>query len=277
VKRHLTTVLLVAVFLVGLSVLLYPTVSDYINTLTQSRVINQYAGDMAKINAADYTKLLEDARAYNDTLAAHPNRFMPTESETAAYNALLDIGGSGVMGYLEIPAIGGKFAIYHGTSEAVLQVGIGHLEGSSLPVGGVGTHAALSGHRGLPSAMLLSDLDKMVLGDHFIMTILDETLTYEVDLILDMVEPDDMSSLVIDPNKDVVTLITCTPYGINSHRLLVRGVRVENAEGAAAPLRVPADGQLVDAIQVAPILAVPILLLLMLYMLLKYRIHKEGK
>jgi sortase A len=178
-----------------------------------------------------------------------------------------------VIGSIEIPSINVSLAIYHGTSEAVLQTGVGHIPGSSLPVGGVGTHCVLSGHRGLPSARLFTDLDKLNVGDTFVLHVLDETLTYEVDQIL-IVEPDDVDALEIDPDKDLCTLVTCTPYGINTHRLLVRGHRVEN-EATASTVRVTADAIQIEPVQVAPALAVPILLVLLAVLLFTTRKKKK--
>ncbi len=222
----LSTILLLSVFLLGLALLLYPTVSDCWNTFHASRAITRYTEQVAELDRERYAALWEAAREYNGRLAEKENRFLMSDEEREEYEGLLDVAGNGIMGYLEIPGIGCTLPIYHGTGEAVLQVGAGHLEGSSLPVGGAGTHCVLSGHRGLPSARLFTDLDRVAVGDRFSLRVLDETLCYEVDQIL-TVEPSDVDALAIEAGKDYCTLVTCTPYGINSHRLLVRGHRAE--------------------------------------------------
>ena len=266
-RKHLSTILLILIFLVGLSLLLYPTVSDYWNSLHQSRAIAQYSEEVANLDNEQYDKLSAQAEAYNEMLIGKAQRFVLSEEEKAQYEQLLDLSGTGIMGYIEIPEIKCSLPIYHGTDEAVLQIAIGHIEGSSLPVGGPGTHAVLSGHRGLPSAKLFTDLDKLDTGDTFILRVLDETLTYEVDQIL-IVEPHELAALEIEPDKDYCTLVTCTPYGINTQRLLVRGHRVENQEQAQA-VRVTADAMQIDPLIVAPLVAVPLLLLLLVLLLVK--------
>lgn len=264
-RKHLSTILLILIFLVGLSLLLYPTVSDYWNSLHQSRAIAQYAEQVANLDNDVYEQLWADADAYNRTLPGMAQRYVLTDEEKEAYEQLLDPSGTGVMGYIEIPEISCSLPIYHGTDEAVLQIAIGHIEGSSLPVGGESTHCVLSGHRGLPSAKLFTDLDKLDTGDTFILRVLDETLTYEVDRIL-IVEPYELSALEIEEGRDYCTLVTCTPYGVNTHRLLVRGHRVENQEEATA-VRVTADAMQIDPVIVAPLVAVPLLLLLLVVLL----------
>lgn len=264
-RKHLSTILLILIFLVGLSLLLYPTVSDYWNSLHQSRAIAQYAEQVANLDNDVYEQLWADADAYNRTLPGMAQRYVLTDEERDAYKQLLDPSGTGVMGYVEIPEISCSLPIYHGTDEAVLQIAIGHIEGSSLPVGGESTHCVLSGHRGLPSAKLFTDLDKLDTGDTFILRVLDETLTYEVDRIL-IVEPHELSALEIEEGRDYCTLVTCTPYGVNTHRLLVRGHRVENREEAKA-VRVTADAMQIDPVIVAPLVAVPLLLLLLVVLL----------
>lgn len=266
-RKHLSTIILILIFLVGLSLLLYPTVSDYWNSLHQSRAIAQYSEEVANLDNEQYDKLSAQAEAYNEMLIGKAQRFVLSEEEKAQYEQLLDLSGTGIMGYIEIPEIKCSLPIYHGTDEAVLQIAIGHIEGSSLPVGGPGTHAVLSGHRGLPSARLFTDLDKLDTGDTFILRVLDETLTYEVDQIL-IVEPHELAALEIEPGKDYCTLVTCTPYGINTQRLLVRGHRVENQEQAQA-VRVTADAMQIDPLIVAPLVAVPLLLLLFVLLLVK--------
>lgn len=272
-KSILPSLLLVLILLAGLSLLLYPTLSDYWNSLHQSQAIASYVETVEAMDEADYEAMWAAARAYNDALPRDNSRFHPSEEEQAEYDALLDVSGTGIMGYVEIPQIGVSLTIYHGTDEAVLQVAIGHIEGSSLPVGGAGTHCVISGHRGLPSAKLFTDLDQIQEGDTFLLHILDETLTYQVDQI-HIVEPDDVTYLAIEEGQDLCTLVTCTPYGVNSHRLLVRGRRIETEETAAA-IRVTADAILVGPMLVAPAIAAPILLILLIWLLVSSR--KQGR
>ncbi|MDD6324898.1 MAG: class C sortase [Lachnospiraceae bacterium] len=258
-KKHFTTILLVLILLTGVSLLLYPTVSDYWNSFHQSRAIASYVEAVAEIDNTDYEKMWQEAVAYNEKLKDNSGRWTPTDEELEEYDQILNISDTGIMGYVEIPKINVSLPIYHGTDEAILQIAIGHIPGSSLPVGGKGTHCVISGHRGLPSAKLFTDLDQMEEGDLFMMRVLDETLTYEVDQIR-IVQPEDLSDLEIDEDKDLCTLVTCTPYGINSHRLLVRGHRVENLKEDT--IRVTADAQQIDPVMVAPAVAVPLVLLL---------------
>lgn len=268
-KGKLATRVLLAAFGIGVALLLYPTVSDYWNSLHQSRAIAGYAEAVAEIDDGVYAEIWQAAQRYNETLLRNEDRLQPTEEETVLYNSLLDAAGNGIMGYIEIPAIGVSLPIYHGTDEAVLQIAIGHIEGTSLPVGGADTHCVVSGHRGLPSAKLFTDLDKLEVGDSFQLRILDEVLTYEVDQI-HIVEPHEVDLLEIEPGQDLCTLVTCTPYGINSHRLLVRGHRVETQEAAAA-IRVTADAMQIDPILVAPAVALPMLAVLLVWMLVRTR------
>lgn len=262
IKKNFSTIILVIILLVGLSLLLYPTVSDYWNSFHQSRAIASYAETVAEINNIDYEKIWNDAVAYNRQWTQKSNKWLMSEEEIAEYESILNVSGNGIMGYIEIPEIKVSLPIYHGVDEGVLQIAIGHLPETSLPVGGKGTHCVISGHRGLPSAKLFTDLDQLVEGDIFIMRILDETLTYEVDRIL-IVEPEDVSALEAEEGMDYCTLVTCTPYGVNSHRLLVRGHRIENLE-TSNQIRVTADAQQIDPIMVAPAVAIPILLLLLI-------------
>jgi len=224
-RKHLSTVSLVAVMLIGLSLLLYPTLSDRWNSCRQSHAIVRYHESVDELDPAEVVRIWAAAQAYNTALPDGLQRFMMSDDERIEYEALLNIAGDGVMGSVEIPSIGVSLPIYHGTG-AALQTAVGHIEGSSLPVGGKGTHAALSGHRGLPSARLFTDLDRLREGDRFYLHILDRTLAYEIDRI-QTVLPEDMSGLGFDPQLDLCTLVTCTPYGVNSHRLLVRGQRVD--------------------------------------------------
>ena len=259
IRKHFTTILLVLILLTGMSLLLYPTVSDYWNSFHQSQAIASYVEAVAEIDNTDYEKMWQEAVAYNEKLKDNSGRWTPTDEELEEYERLLNVSDTGIMGYIEIPKIKVSLPIYHGTDEAILQIAIGHIPGSSLPVGGRGTHCVVSGHRGLPSAKLFTDLDQLEEGDLFMMRILDETLTYEVDQVR-IVEPEELSDLEIDEDKDLCTLVTCTPYGINSHRLLVRGHRVENLKEDT--IRVTADAQQIDPVMVAPVVAVPLILLL---------------
>ena len=268
-KRDFSTVILILVFLVGLSLLLYPSVSDYWNSFHQSRAIASYAEQVANIDNDIYAQLWEDARAYNQTLVGKENRFQITDEERETYESLLNVGGNGIIGYIEIAKIGCSLPIYHGTDEGVLQIAVGHIEGTSLPTGGESTHCVVSGHRGLPSAKLFTDLDKLIPGDTFVLRVLDETLTYEVDQIL-IVEPQELAALEIEEGRDYCTLVTCTPYGINTHRLLVRGHRVANAE-EAVQVRVTADAIQIEPVLVAPLVAVPMLLILLAALLVSTR------
>lgn len=264
-KNKLTTILLILALFVGLSLLLYPTVSDYWNSLHASQAVADYAENVRNLEAEKYEQVLQDAKSYNQMLPYEQTTFALSEEEKEAYDALLDISGTGVMGYIEIPTVNISLPVYHGTEDAVLQIAVGHLEWSSLPVGGESTHCVLSGHRGLPSAKLFTNLDKLVAGDKFIMRVLDEVLTYEVDQIL-IVEPTDVSTLIIEAGKDLCTLVTCTPYGINSHRLLVRGHRIENQDEAKA-IRVTSDAIQIEPLIVAPAVALPMLLVLLVILL----------
>ena len=263
-KSRASTVILIIVFLVGLSLLLYPSLSDYWNSFHQSRAIASYVESVNHLDQQKYDALLEEARAYNAALVDHPTRYTLSEEEEEAYLSLLGSTG-GAVGYIEIPAIKLTLPIYLGTSETVLQVGVGTMEGSSLPIGGESTHAVLTGHRGLPSATLFTDLDRLVQGDMFHIHILNETCTYEVDQIL-IVEPAEMDALEIVEGEDYCTLVTCTPYGVNSHRMLVRGHRIETPEDAVF-VQVSPDALQMDPLFIAPFVAVPILLVLLLFLL----------
>ena len=244
-KKHLFTIILSLVFIVGLSVLLYPTVSDYFIARGQSRVVAHYHEAVSLLNEEELFEMLYDAHAYNESLIHNQGRFHFSDDDLYEYKTYLNVSNRGVIGTLEIDFIDVSLPIFHGTSEAVLQVGVGHLEGSSLPVGGLGTHTVITGHRGLLSSTLLSNIDRMEIGDIFNIRSLGDVLTYQVDQIL-IVEPDDFTSLVIDPNMDYATLLTCTPLGINSHRLLVRGHRIENIFAARRSV-VLSEGSSVNA------------------------------
>ena len=268
-RKHLSTIVLLFILFIGLSLLLYPTASDYWNSFHQTRAIATYAENVAKLDNDHYDHLWEEARAYNRTLPFRSNPYYLSEEQKAEYESLLDVSGLGVMGYIEIPEIDVSLPIYHGTEESVLQVAVGHLDWTSLPVGGESTHCVLSGHRGLPSAKLFTNLDKLREGDTFLLRVLDEVLTYEVDQIL-IVEPQETAALRVVEGKDYCTLVTCTPYGINTHRLLVRGHRVDNVEQAKT-IRVTADAVQIEPLLVAPIVAIPMLLILLVLLLLPRR------
>ena len=271
-KKNRSTIILISIFLVGLSVMLYPTVSDYINQKNQSRAVASYSEEVENLSDVDYQAYFDAADDYNRRLAETPDAFYRPE-EVSGYTDTLDVSGTGIMGYITISKIGVELPIYHGTSDGVLQVAAGHLEGSSLPVGGAGTHAVISAHRGLPSAKLFTNLDELEVGDTFTITVLDRVLTYEVDQI-SIVLPTETDLLQPVEGKDYVTLMTCTPYGINTHRLLVRGKRIENAENQKH-IRVTADALRIEPIIVAPALAVPMLLVMLVVMLAVPHLRKR--
>lgn len=262
-KVSVSTVILVIVFLAGLSVMLYPIISDYWNSKTQSRVIADYDKLLSNMDNETYKSIMENAEDYNNKLKGLYNP-LENYNELDGYNDTLEVTGTGIMGYITIPGIDVELPIYHGTSDKVLNNAAGHLQGSSLPIGGDSTHAVISAHRGLPSAKLFSDLDELEKGDRFTITVLNEVLTYEVDKI-QIIEPDELDKLVIVDGEDYVTLITCTPYGINTHRLLVRGTRVE-AENKLS-VRVSADAVKIEPILVAPFVAIPVLIIFLIVML----------
>ena len=271
-KKNRSNIILILIFLVGLSVMLYPTVSDYINQKNQSRAVASYSEEVENLSDVDYQAYFDAADDYNRRLAETPDAFYRPE-EVSGYTDTLDVSGTGIMGYITISKIGVELPVYHGTSDGVLQVAAGHLEGSSLPVGGAGTHAVISAHRGLPSAKLFTNLDELEVGDTFTITVLDRVLTYEVDQI-SIVLPTETDLLQPVEGKDYVTLMTCTPYGINTHRLLVRGKRIENAENKKH-IRVTADALRIEPIIVAPALAVPMLLVMLVVMLAVPHLRKR--
>ena len=272
-KGNFTTLLLILVLLAGLSLLLYPSLSDYWNSFHQTRAIATYAEKVANLNQDQYDEIWAAAESYNATLTDQVNAYLLSDAQKEEYQQLLNVSGLGVMGYIEIPSIDCSLPIYHGTEESVLQIAVGHLEWSSLPVGGESTHCVLSGHRGLPSAKLFTNLDKLQTGDIFMFRVLDNVLTYEVDQIL-IVEPQETEALRIEEGKDYCTLVTCTPYGINTHRLLVRGHRIDNIEEAKT-VRVTADAIQIEPLLVAPVVAIPILLLLLILLLLPKQPRKK--
>ncbi len=273
-KKNTSTILLILVFFVGLSVMLYPTVSDYINQRNQSRAVASYAEDVDNLSDADYTAYFDAADAFNAEIAADPDAlYFP--DRFSSYETTLDVTGTGIMGYITIEKIGVELPIYHGTSDAVLQVAAGHLEGTSLPVGGESTHAVISAHRGLPSAKLFTNLDQLEVGDTFTITVLDRVLTYEVDKI-SIVLPTETDELKVAEGKDYVTLMTCTPYGINTHRLLVRGRRVTTPD-KLKHIRVTSEATKIEPIITAPVLALPLLLALLVWLLFSTRKRKTTR
>lgn len=274
-KKHLSTILLILILLAGSAIMLYPTFSDYWNSFHQSQAIANYSESVSNLNEEDYERLWLSACEYNTKISGKSIPFQLSEAEWAEYRSLLDISGNGIMGYIDIPKIDVSLPIYHGTEESVLQVAVGHIESSSLPVGGASTHCVLSGHRGLPSAKLFTDLDRLSEGDMFQLQILNETLTYEVDQIR-IVLPQEVSELGITQGQDYCTLVTCTPYGINSHRMLVRGRRVANPEKLSTA-RITSDAVRIDPVLVAPVAAAPMLLVLAIFLIINPGGRKKKK
>ena len=272
-RKHISTIILCITFITGLSLLLYPTVSNYWNAQHQTQAVVDYTERIEKMDDSEKLAEIDRAISYNSGLVDNGRRFSPNKQEKDLYSSILSVDDNGMMGYITIPELRLKLAIYHGVDESVLQVGIGHIEGSSLPVGGESTHCVLSGHRGLPSAKLFTDIDKLVIGDVFMLHVYDEVLTYEIDQIL-IVEPEDYSALAIEEGKDYCTLVTCTPYGINTHRLLVRGHRVENKviEGT----RVTSDAIKVNKYLVIAGLSLLLLFVYYLFVLI-VRLYKKKR
>lgn len=264
-KNKWSTFILLLTFFIGLSVMLYPTISDYWNTRTQSAAIVDYEKMIENMTPADYQAYFDEADEYNKRLAALDFPLIEF-GEIDGYFESLDLTGTGMMGYITIDKIGQELPVYHGTGNDVLSVAVGHMQGTSLPVGGVGTHAVVSAHRGLPTATLFTNLDHMEKGDIFQLTILDRKISYQVDQIK-TVKPSEVKDLAIEAGKDYCTLLTCTPYGINTERLLVRGVRIETVE--SKNIYVKSEAYLVDSLIVTPIVALPILFVLMLIVLFK--------
>ena len=277
-KHRVSNLILVLILLTGVGIAGYPAFSDYWNSMHQTRAIAGYAERVAELTNDEYASVWEAALDYNRRLASNPNPWAMSDEDIDDYERQLNVDGTGNMGFISIPRIDVNLPVYHGTSEAVLQTSIGHIDGTSLPAGSVhpdeddyekveyASHSVLSGHRGLPSAKLFSDLDALEVGDVFYLTILDQTLTYQVDKVT-VILPEDSSELALFPGKDYCTLMTCTPYGINTHRLLVRGVRVEN-EKELVDVRVTADALKVEPLYVVPFIAGPVLLLMILWVVL---------
>ena len=279
-RKKFGNLILVLIMLIGVGLLVYPTFSDWWNSFHQTRAIAGYTAAVANMDREEFDRMWAEAEAFNTYLSQKSGRFNLSEQELETYNSILDVTGTGVMGYIDIPSIKISLPVYHGTDEAILQIAIGHIIGTSFPIGGEGSHCAVSGHRGLPSAKLFTDIDKLQAGDKFLLQVLDRTLTYEVDQIR-IVLPQELQDLEIDPYSDYCTLITCTPYGVNTHRLLVRGHRVDNDNTDAT--RVTADAMRFEPVIVAPLVAAPILFILLIYVLIstsrwnKRRTAKRSK
>lgn len=264
------------VFVTGICLLLYPSLSDYWNSFHQSAAIAEYDDSVTALTTAEYNRLFSSADRYNTKLLTVPNRFRPEDELHREYLGQLNITEDGVMGYIEIDRIRCSLPIYHGTDETVLEIGAGHMEGSSLPVGGENTHCVLTGHRGLPSARLFTDIDQLEEGDYFSIHVLNETLIYEVDQIRTVL-PADVDLLNIEEGQDYCTLVTCTPYGINSHRLLVRGHRIKNPKDS---VKVTSDAVQLDPVIAASMTAVPVLIIMLIIMLIrtkKTKVERKGK
>lgn len=276
-RKHISTIFIILIFLVGLGFISYPTVSNLWNQAHQSRAIATYSKQVEKLDDSENKKMLKAARKYNKSLLKKSDHWKLSKKEKKKYESLLDVSGTGIMGYIEVPKIDCSLPIYHGTDEGALQIAIGHLEGSSLPVGGKSTHCVLSGHRGLPSARLFTDLDQMEEGDIFILNILGRKLAYEVDQIR-VVLPEEMSDLEIEEGKDLCTLVTCTPYGINTHRLLVRGHRTEYVEKKVAEEKKEVQTKKTDIrLMIAGGAGVLILLIIIIVIVIKRRRKRRNQ
>ena len=272
-RKHKTVIFLTLGFLVGICILLYPTLSDYWNSKTQSRAITDYESVLENLNEDAYKLLFENAHAYNKALY-ETNYPLIDYKNVPGYYETLSVTDNDMIGYLKIDCIGVELPIYHGTSDAVLNKGVGHLEGSSLPVGGENTHCIMSAHRGLPSSKLFTDLDRVELGDTFQIVVLDQVLTYQVDFIK-IIEPNDVSNMQIIEGGDYCTLFTCTPYGINTHRLVVRGIRIETIKEKPI-IYVSNEAFRIEPLLVTPAVAAPMLLVLLIHLLVKYRAPQEN-
>lgn len=269
-KKDFSTIILVIIFLIGLCVLLYPLISNWYNSLGAERAVTNYEDVIKDIDDAKMQRILQSAENYNKNLFEDPKTLHNGEIEDIEYKELLDPTGTGMMGYITISKLSVNLPIYHGTTNEILNKYVGHLEGSSIPIGGESTHSILTGHRGLPSANLFTNLDKLDIGDTFILNILNQKLIYEVDDIK-IVLPDEIDELKIVAGQDYVTLVTCTPYAVNTHRLLVRGHRIENSNTKI----IPADAMQINSIIVAPIISIPILFILILVVIIKPKRRKR--
>ena len=276
-RKHISTIFIILIFLVGLGFISYPTVSNLWNQAHQSRAIATYSKQVEKLDDSENKKMLKAARKYNKSLLKKSDHWKLSKKDKKKYESLLDVSGTGIMGYIEVPKIDCSLPIYHGTDEGALQIAIGPLEGSSLPVGGKSTHCVLSGHRGLPSARLFTDLDQLEEGDIFILNILGRKLAYEVDQIR-VVLPEEMSDLEIEEGKDLCTLVTCTPYGINTHRLLVRGHRTEYVEKKVAEEKKEVQTKKTDIrLMIAGGAGVLILLIIIIVIVIKRRRKRRNQ
>lgn len=272
-KKNRTTVLLVLIAVVGAGLIAYPAFADWWNSFHQTRAVASYVAAASDLENEKYARMLSEAEEYNAALAETGVRWVMTDDEKDEYASVLNVTDTGMMAYIDIPKANIRLPIYHGTEEKVLQVAVGHIEGSSFPVGGTGSHCILSGHTGLPSARLFTDIVKLTEGDTFTVTVLNRTLTYQVDQIR-IVLPYELSDLRIEPDKDLCTLVTCTPYGVNTHRLLVRGHRVENARGEVTVI---ADALQVEPIYIAPFIAVPLLVLLLAHFTISMSVMRRRR
>ncbi|MDO4804668.1 MAG: class C sortase [Lachnospiraceae bacterium] len=273
IKKNLVTVILTMIMLVGIGLIAYPSVADWWNSFHQSRAVSSYASVVASMDRNEYDDILKKAEEYNAKLAQKGIQWQSSDEEVAEYNEVLKVDNTGIMGYIDIPKIRVQLPIYHGTDESILQIAIGHLVGTSLPVGGESSHCIVSGHRGLPSARLFTDIDQLVPGDTWTLNVLDQTLTYEVDQVR-VVLPTDLSYLALEEGQDYCTLVTCTPYGVNTHRLLVRGHRIANVQGNA---RVTADALQIEPVYVAPFVAAPMLVILFIMLLFTTRKGRRNR
>jgi len=274
--KNKSNILFVLVFLAGLSLLLYPAVSNLYNSRLQAGVISDYQQQLQSGDNEAHARMFSQAKQYNQLLLERENPYTLTEEQQQRYTALLDLSGRGVMGYLEIPCIDCSLPIYHGVGEEVLQQAVGHIEWSSLPVGGASTHCVISGHRGLPTADLLTHIDRMRIGDHFYLNVLGETLEYQVDQVK-VVLPDDTTYLNIEEGQDFVTLLTCTPYGINSHRLLVRGTRVLDGRPVTGRLILSNELEEISLIYILPVALLTVVVMVVLVIGIKSLFGRKPK
>lgn len=270
-RVSISTIILVVIMLAGAAIFLYPSISDWWNSMHATQAIAGYVSAVEDMSEEEKETMMEQARVYNESLPNGVN-FNLSAEQYAQYESILDITGTGIMGYVQIKSIGVNLPVYHGVDEGILQIAVGHIPGSSFPIGGERTHCVMSGHRGLPSAKLFSDLDKLSEGDTFTVTVLDETVTYMVDQIR-IVLPEETDELAIVDGEDYCTLTTCTPYGINSHRILMRGHRVDNLDGIATP----AEAIRIPSYIVIPAVGIPILFIVLIGMLIHYRRRPTDK
>ena len=273
-RARKTVIFLTLGFLIGISVLLYPAFSNYWNSKTQSRAIVNYESVLEHLEPEDYTAIFQTAHDYNKALFATDFPLSDYQNIPGYYEAL-KVEGTNIMGYLKIDKIGVELPIYHGTSDEVLNIGVGHLEGTSLPVGGESTHSVMSAHRGLPSAKLFTDLDRLEMGDTFQVTVLDQVLTYQVDMVK-VIMPHEYGDLLIQEGMDYCTLFTCTPYGINTHRLLVRGIRIETIMEKPV-IYVANEAFRIEPLLVTPAVAAPMVLVFLIHLMVKYREPPKKK